>query len=355
MKCSFPHMGNYYIAFEALFKTLGMDFFPPPPITKRTVELGARFSPEFVCLPFKITLGNLIEASEQGAEILFQTGGRGACRLGFYLDIQEKILQDIGFDVQVVRLFDPTDIAYNWQILKKLNPEITIKKIVKAIRIALAKIEAIDTVEDSIRRKWPYIMDKSEVERLYRVTLDKISQIDNPGDLKPLVKQFKKTLSTLDTHLNKSPIKIGIIGELYVVMEPYSNFELEKQLREMDVEVIRPLNLSHILKDTLYLRLPHRRHMRIASPYLKFDCCSHANDSVAEAIVFAKNGVDGVIHVKPHACMPEVTAMSALYRVSKDYNIPILFFSFDEHTSSLGVRTRLEAFVELLKRRKRCI
>ena len=78
---------------------------------------------------------------------------------------------------------------------------------------------------------------------------------------------------------------------------------------------------------------------------------------MAEAIIFAKEGFNGVIHIKPHACMPEVTAMSALYRVSKDYNIPILFFSFDEHTSSVGVRTRLEAFVELLKRRgeKKCI
>ncbi len=41
-----------------------------------------------------------------------------------------------------------------------------------------------------------------------------------------------------------------------------------------------------------------------------------------------------------------------LRRVSRDYNIPVLTLSFDEHTSAVGVTTRLEAFVDLVEERR---
>ena len=354
MRCSCPHMGNYYISFEAFFRQIEMDFLSAPPITKRTVELGVKYSPEFVCLPFKINLGNLIEALEKGADILFQAGGRGACRYGNYLDLQEEILKDLGFNFSLYRLFDSSNIPESWGVLKRLNPKITFKRLLKAIRITLAKIKAIDRIEDSVRRNTAYIEDKREVERTKTEYLGMVRKTDKPKELKIICEDFQTQIKK-KMDLKKRPLKIGIVGELYVVMEPYSNLELEKQLMELGVEVVRPLCLSSMLKEFLFFRLPRIHYLKIARPYLRFDCCAHSNVSVAETIIFTKEGFDGVIHIKPHACMPELTATNALLRVSRDYSIPILFFSFDEHSSSGGVRTRLEAFVELLKRRRRCI
>ena len=36
----------------------------PPPLSRRTEDLGARSSPDLVCTPFKTTLGSMIEALE---------------------------------------------------------------------------------------------------------------------------------------------------------------------------------------------------------------------------------------------------------------------------------------------------
>jgi len=50
--------------------------------------------------------------------------------------------------------------------------------------------------------------------------------------------------------------------------------------------------------------------------------------------------------------MPEVSVRPILAAISKDKNIPILELSFDEHTSPVGVTTRLEAFVDILNGRR---
>ena len=65
MKITFPHMGNIYIAAKALFDGLGVDYVIPPQNNKEVLNIGTRYSPEEICLPFKIMIGNYIQAIEQ--------------------------------------------------------------------------------------------------------------------------------------------------------------------------------------------------------------------------------------------------------------------------------------------------
>jgi predicted nucleotide-binding protein (sugar kinase/HSP70/actin superfamily) len=50
--------------------------------------------------------------------------------------------------------------------------------------------------------------------------------------------------------------------------------------------------------------------------------------------------------------MPELVAQTILMKVQKDLDIPILTLIIDEHTAPGGVETRLEAFIDLLERRR---
>ena len=84
MRVSMPHMGNLYIPVKALFKRLDIDFIPPPMTTNRTLSLGVKYAPEGLCIPFKLTLGNLMEVAELGADTLIMPSGYGTCRLGYY-------------------------------------------------------------------------------------------------------------------------------------------------------------------------------------------------------------------------------------------------------------------------------
>ena len=51
--------------------------------------------------------------------------------------------------------------------------------------------------------------------------------------------------------------------------------------------------------------------------------------------------------------MPEIVAQSILPKVSEHYGVPILTLVVDELTGEAGYQTRVEAFVDMVKRRKR--
>jgi len=103
MRVGMPHMGNIYIPFKALFQRLNIDFVVPPATNQYTLSLGVRYSPEGSCIPFKLMLGNLIEVAEMGADSLLMVGGYGICRLGYYAKVQERILRDLGHNVEMIQ------------------------------------------------------------------------------------------------------------------------------------------------------------------------------------------------------------------------------------------------------------
>ena len=113
MKVSFPRMGTSWIGLKTLVEGLGQEVILAPPPTKRTLDLGTKYAPEFACLPFKVLLGSYLEAIELGADTIMSSGGVGPCRAGYYTQLQERILNEqLGHDVRVIT-FEP--LNRNWR------------------------------------------------------------------------------------------------------------------------------------------------------------------------------------------------------------------------------------------------
>jgi hypothetical protein len=91
---------------------------------------------------------------------------------------------------------------------------------------------------------------------------------------------------------------------------------------------------------------------RAAEPYLSHNIGGFAQGTVGSAVLLSREGVDGLIHLAPFNCTPEVMAHNALLALQRECQVPILSLSFDEHTGRAGLLTRLEAFVDLLERRR---
>ena len=86
-KVGFPHIGNYYVPATYLFsKILHSSIISAPRISQKTIDLGVKYSPSFVCTPFKYTLGTMLEVIEKGANCVVQLGG--GCRYGYYHDLK---------------------------------------------------------------------------------------------------------------------------------------------------------------------------------------------------------------------------------------------------------------------------
>ena len=89
---------------------------------------------------------------------------------------------------------------------------------------------------------------------------------------------------------------------------------------------------------------------KYAYPHLRRDVGGHALESLAEKVHLAREGYDGVVHIAPFTCMPESIAQN-LMPLTKE-SIPVLTMLCDEQTTQTGMMTRLEAFVDLLERRR---
>jgi len=68
---------------------------------------------------------------------------------------------------------------------------------------------------------------------------------------------------------------------------------------------------------------------------------------------YSKRGFDGVVHLMPFACLPELVSQSVIPRISEDYGIPVLTLAIDEQSGKANSMTRIEAFVDLIKNSKR--
>jgi predicted nucleotide-binding protein (sugar kinase/HSP70/actin superfamily) len=100
-------MGNMAVAIKSMLEFVGLEVVVPPPISKKTLNLGTQHSPEFACLPLKINLGNFLEAYELGANTIVMAGGWGPCRFGYYAQVQREILRDLGCDFDLIVLEAP--------------------------------------------------------------------------------------------------------------------------------------------------------------------------------------------------------------------------------------------------------
>lgn len=355
MKVTFPHMGHMHIILKSLFASLGCDVITPPPTSKRTMELGTMYSPETVCLPFKLTLGNFIEALELGADTIITCGGVGPCRLGYYGAVQKEILKSLGYKFEMV-VVEP-DLMATIRNIRCLSAGKSVYDIYQAFRLAGTKMYAVDNLEMAVSALAPRVVDLSRLLQVRSSGLQAIDNSNHPAELKVFNEDISQTLSALPLKGEANPLKIGLVGEIFVMLEAFVNQELEKRLAEMDVEVHKTMYLSdyvngHIIRKHEY-RLLYKSLDDLARPYLGHYVGGHGLKSVAYAVSKAQQGFDGMIQVYPFTCMPEVIAKNILPQVSKDWDIPVLTLAFDEQSGEAGILTRLEAFTDLLKYRRR--
>ena len=65
------------------------------------------------------------------------------------------------------------------------------------------------------------------------------------------------------------------------------------------------------------------------------------------------NNIDGIITINAFGCGPDSLMIDRITRKAKEFNKPILVLTIDEQTGEAGFITRLEAFIDMLFRKKR--
>ncbi len=357
MKLTVPHMGMLSTAYTEILMDHGVDMMPPPRATIDTLNLGVKHSPEFACLPFKINLGNMIEALDNGANAILMPGGSGPCRFGYYGVVQEQILKSLGHEFTMTLTDNPDSLSDMVKTISGISTIKTKRQGYAVFYLILMKMAALDRMEAMYHRCKPREIHRNESDRAYREAVSALEKATTYKDLYRSWKEAKGKFKDVRIDRDHKPVKVGILGEIFVVIEPFANMNVEKRLLEMGVEVVRGVWLSDWLNDRFRFKPFRRNQNRLAKkwayPYLKYASGGESIESVGKTVKFRKEGIDGVIHIMPFTCMPELVASTIMHRISTDMNYPVLSLTFDEHVSEANLQTRLEAFTDLLERRKK--
>lgn len=361
MKVTFPHLGSMYIFCKAIAEEAGIPYVLPPATTDRTRELGEFHTNESVCLPLKIILGNFIEALEAGADTIVMVGSGPPCRLGLYDRTIKIILSDLGYQFRwltIPGIFNWQAFLQNHDETRELRKELSAANFLRfprAVMVGWRKMRWCEYLEGQAAKKRAVAANPLEVERWLQRGL---AALDQARTLLAISRAGKGAVAGLDEirEHGRRPLKVMMVGEVYTVMEPTINMNIEQRLGHLGVEVERNSYFSsHIRRGSRLDRklLKERQELlELAVPYLNYDVGAECNFSVAETVLAKNRDYDGVVHVYPFSCMPETSAASVLSTAASELGIPILTLPLDRKDMGLRLDTQIEAFVDIMQMKR---
>lgn len=142
--------------------------------------------------------------------------------------------------------------------------------------------------------------------------------------------------------LTRPDLQIAVVGYPYAIYDDYINGRILSLLEKENVRVYTQDMLSDKIMNRQARNLPK-------SMFWYF-----SNRAVYGALHFMQQkNIDGIIHITAFACGPDSIVDRLLEIEARRHGqMPYLSIAVDEHTGDAGVRTRVEAFLDMLRFRR---
>ncbi|MBR6083189.1 MAG: 2-hydroxyacyl-CoA dehydratase [Salinivirgaceae bacterium] len=392
-----PYFAEGYSEFlPSLFKLAGYNLVVLPTGNQEAAETGLRYANNDICYPATIVVGSIINALKSGkydldntAVIITQTGGQ--CRASNYYSLIKNAMVAGGFaKVPVLSLATGAGVS-NSQPGFEINWLKVAKTLVHAMLYAdcIAKMYHSAAVREKIKGK-AFELRNHYIEAAFPYVEAK----DHKG-LKRLLKQAVADFSNA-VEKNKQVPVIGLVGEIYVKYNGFSNKFVTQWLIEHGVEVVPPAlvtffstsfvnshynrkyNIKHesgslLMSDGLHALLLScmRTYDRICRPFpyyrpfasifeigrLSEKVINPAADFgegwmlPGEICHLAEHGVQNVVSLQPFGCIANHIISKGIEKKIKQVypQMSLLFLDFDSSTSEANVFNRLHFMVENCK------
>ena len=386
-----PRMCDHAYAVRAAFEAVGVPAVVMDEPDDETLEWGRKFTTGKECYPCIVTTGDMVKYVKRPdfdpeRTIFFMPAGSGPCRFGQYNMLNRVVLAEL--DLGDVPVFSPNQGKTLYNDLGIVGNEFT--------RRAWWGVVAIDMLEKLLLQTRPYELEPGEAGRVYWKYVEKVCEsIVRDGTLDAVVEICRQAAAEWPSiAVNREPRPIiGIVGEIYVRSNRFSNNNFVGQVEDLGGEAYVP-PISEWFWYTNWTR--HRdckirgdysrralsiitqkiqkgdygkitsvfngvvrnwpepeigETIKMGSRYVHDTFEGEAILSVGKAAEYVQHGAHGVANLMPFTCMPGVIVSALLKRVQGDYgNIPILNMSYDG-LESATTRTRIEAFIYQARQR----
>ena len=383
-KVYIPSMTDHGIAVAAAFRACGVEAEMLPHSDDETLSLGRQLTSGKECYPCILTTGDMAKLVRRPdfdpkKTAFFMPSAYGPCRFGQYHRFQRLVLDELGY---------PNVPIYSVDQSEKMYEELDVAGGGNLARIAWQGLVAVDCIQKGLLETRPYEVNKGEADAVYQECLADIDRtVSGGGDLIECLRRCRKRQESVPLKDPGSKPMVGVVGEIYVRSNDYSNENSIRAIESFGGEAWVPpisewilytnettfmenrlrgqwkrmagLKITHHfqLKDLHELEETYKGFLRnfheppikdtfdYARPYLDPTFEGEAILSIGKSKDFCLKGASGLVNIMPFTCMPGtiVTALLKRFREDND-NIPFLNMAFDgqEQTNTL---TRLEAFM----------
>ncbi|MBW2264320.1 MAG: hypothetical protein JRG91_20325 [Deltaproteobacteria bacterium] len=375
-------------AFAGSFERAGLEARILPPTTDATRLEGEKHSNGRECNPFSLMLGDLVlwardKSVPNDRKGYFITSARGPCLLTHYATGFARALHGMGAGDLLI--WNPTS--------KELEEVLTVEE-------ALCLWHG--TVACNYLYRWgvalhPYEKVPGSVDEAKAEALALVRQGMRDAKIFPRVAEAAEIMRGVPTSryepgVRRERIKVGIVGDLFTRSSPFANQNLFETLESLGCEVLAP---TFVLEGQLYDMWDHPiqylRHGRWSAalkrgalsllqieeawrirryfpdepeitydgsgiswrtrttPYFNSDVDGYLAQNIGQALDFVDIGADGILNVVCHNCMVGLASDALIPEIRRDHrDIPYLSLAYDS-LGDVHVRTRIEAFVDLLR------
>ncbi len=314
---------QYYPMWQTFFEELGVEVVVSPPTTQKTLASGSSRVVADTCLPVKIFIGHILSLVEK-CDCVFVPAIRSLRSKSYNCS---KFLGLPDMTRAVVPEAPPI-----------MEIEIDVNKGKRQLYQAIYKLGRNFT--------WNPLKVRQAATAAWQAHMNYRELMSSQGLTPP--QAIERISGTSDTghETCSSPTlpraTIGLIGHAYLLYDEHINYQLIRRLEQTDNRVLTPEMLTAPELESAVDRL-------VGTAYWTYE-----EEVVGAGAHYLQNGADGIIGVMAFGCGPDSLMMDMVHRqANRLKTTPFMCLTLEEHTSEVGVITRLEAFLDMIYRKKR--
>lgn len=324
MQVGIPRALSYYDFFPfwyGFFSDLGIEIVLSDATTKKTMTSGSSLVVPETCLPVKVYAGHILNLLDKGTDkILVPSIQSIAPKI--YNCSKIRGLPDLIRNV-VKKPFTMIEATFD-----KSEKNCGLYDFLKEIASQFG-ITDFSRIKKASKNAWKvynnfHVMTRSGIP--YKTALR------NALENKVVINDNQKSY----------PINIALIAHGYNLYDERVSMKIFDKLEKLDVKVFTALNLTQ-----------EQMLEGLNSMNTKLYWANEYEISGAASHYIQDRKIDGVITINAFGCGPDSMMIERISRFARIHSKPILHLSIDEQTGEAGFVTRIEAFIDMLYRKKR--
>lgn len=311
----------YYPFWKTFFDALNIETVVSKPTSKTIVNKGIEFSVPEICVPIKVFAGHVASIVDQVDYI--------------FIPRMVSISKDEYFCPKFMGLPDMMKYTVPGAASKILSPKIQSDSDSLSNPKHYSEIKRILGIGS-----WELQRALFKAEKEWK----KFRKLSKEGYvLSDALKIFDGETVKQETPKNaEETITIGLMGYVYDIYDEFVSMNVIEKLKEAGVRMItfEMLEEKQLMKSLKFMR--------------KQLFWTFSNKLLGAGYHFYHDPeVDGVIQVTAFGCGPDSMIGKMMELDSSLYNKPFMTVRVDEHTGESHLQTRVEAFVDMIRRKKR--